>query len=122
MLGSGQSAEEVAMSEALEQVAQEHGLTSPACIALAYVIQKAPNVIPVIGGRKVEHLHDNIHALSVRLTDQQIEFLESRTSFDLGFPGNFVGESPMATGKSSRMVATSAKIAFPTPPKPFVKQ
>ncbi len=121
MLGSGQSAQEAAMSDALEQVAQQHGLSSLATIALAYIIQKAPRVIPMIGGRKIEHLHSNIEALSVKLTDEQMEFLESKTDFDVGFPGNFVGESPAATGKSSRMVAPTAQIAYPTPPKPFVK-
>lgn len=121
MLGSGQSAQEAAMSERLEKVAQEHGLTSLATIALAYVIQKAPSVIPIIGGRKVEHLRDNIQALSVRLTNEQMKFLESQTDFDVGFPGTFVGESPAATGESSRMVAATARIAYPTPPKPFVK-
>lgn len=122
MLGAGQSSHEAIMSEALEKVAQEHGLTSLAVIALAYVIQKAPNVIPIIGGRRIEHLHDNIQALSVRLTDEQISFLESRIDFDPGFPSTFVGESPAATGKSSRMVATTAQVAYPAPPKPFVKQ
>lgn len=121
MMGSGQTAQEANISEALEKVAQEHGLTSLATIALAYVIQKAPNVIPIIGGRKIEHLHDNINALSVKLTDDQIKFLESRTAFDIGFPGSFVGESPAATGESTNMVAASAKIAYPSPSKPFVK-
>lgn len=122
MLGSGQSAQEVEISEALEKVAGEHGLTSVAAIALAYVIQKASNVIPIIGGRKIEHLQDNIQALSIRLTKEQMDYLESRTNFDVGFPSSFIGESPAATGKSSQMVAVGAKIAYPIPPKPFVKR
>ncbi|KAJ9614292.1 aryl-alcohol dehydrogenase [Cladophialophora chaetospira] len=122
MLGSGQSTQEADISEALEKVAEEHGLTSVAAIALAYVIQKAPNVIPIIGGRKIEHLQDNIQALSIKLTDDQVKFLESRTNFEVGFPSSFIGENPAATGESSRMVAVSAKIAYSSPPKPFVKQ
>lgn len=122
MLGAGQSPQEAKVSAALEKVAQEHGLTSLATIALAYVCQKTPNVIPIIGGRKIEHLHDNIKALSVKLSDEQIKYLESHTDFDVGFPSNFVGESPAATGESSSMVAANAKIAYSSPPKPFVKQ
>lgn len=122
MLGAGQSPQEAKVSAALEKVAQEHGLTSLATIALAYVIQKTPNVIPIVGGRKVEHLQDNIMALSVKLSDEQINYLESQTDFDIGFPSTFVGESPAATGQSSNMVAANARIAYSSPPKPFVKQ
>lgn len=122
MLGAGQSPQEAKVSAALDKVAQEHGTTSLATIALAYVIQKAPNVIPIIGGRKIEHLQDNITALSVKLSSEQMQYLESQTDFDIGFPGNFVGESPTATGHSSKMVAATAQVAYPTPPRPFVKQ
>lgn len=122
MLGSGQSAQEADMSEALEQVARQHGLTSLAAVALAYLIRKAPNVIPIIGGRKIEHLHDNIQALSLSLTESEMSFVESRTNFDIGFPGNFVDESPAATGKNPRMSSTIAKIAYPIPSKPYISQ
>jgi aryl-alcohol dehydrogenase-like predicted oxidoreductase len=122
MLGSGQSLQEAKVSAALDKVAQEHGTTSLATIALAYVIQKAPNVIPIIGGRKIEHLQDNITALSVKLSSEQMQYLESQTDFDIGFPSNFVGESPAATGHSSNMVAATAQVGYPTPPMPFVKQ
>jgi aryl-alcohol dehydrogenase-like predicted oxidoreductase len=119
MMGSGeQTPQEEKVSAALEKVAGEHGIESLSTIALAYVLQKTPRVFPIIGGRKVEHLHDNIKALSIKLTDEQIKYLESQTDFDVGFPSNFVGESPEATGKSSWVVAGSAQIAYPTPSKP----
>ena len=121
-LRSDQTEQEAKVSAALEKVAKEHNLESLSIIALAYVMQKTPNVFPVIGGRKVEHLQDNIKALSIKLTDGQIKYLESQTDFEIGFPGNFVGESPAATGQSTHMLATSAQIAYPSPPKPFVKQ
>ncbi|OCT46475.1 putative aryl-alcohol dehydrogenase AAD14 [Cladophialophora carrionii] len=118
MMGdSGQTPQQEKVSAALEKVAGEHGIESLSTIALAYVLQKTPRVFPIIGGRKVEHLHDNIKALSIRLTDEQIHYLESQTEFDVGFPSNFVGESPEATGKSSSMVAGTAQIAYPTPAK-----
>lgn len=91
LAGAGQSEQEAKMSEALEKVASEHGIESPTAIALAYVMAKAPYVFPIIGGRKVEHLHDNIQALKIKLTDKQIEYLESIVPFVPGFPNNFVG-------------------------------
>ncbi|KAJ9602406.1 putative aryl-alcohol dehydrogenase aad14 [Cladophialophora chaetospira] len=113
-----QSPQQEKVSAALEKVAGEHGIESLSTIALAYVIQKTPNVFPIIGGRKVEHLNDNIKALSIKLTDEQIQYLESQTEFDVGFPSTFVGESPEATGKSSWILNGAAHIAYPTPKKP----
>ena len=78
------------MSEALAKVASEHGIDSVTAIALAYVMSKAANVFPVVGGRKVEHLQDNIKALSIKLTEEQIEYLDNVKPFNLGFPHNFV--------------------------------
>ena len=113
-----QSAQQEKVSAALEKVAGEHGIESLSTIALAYVLQKTPNVFPIIGGRKVEHLHDNIKALSIKLTDEQIQYLESQTEFDVGFPSTFVGAPSKATGKSSWILAGSAQIAYTTPEKP----
>ena len=119
---TGQSPLEAKLSAALEKVAQEHGIKSLVTVALAYIIQKAPNVIPIIGGRKIAHLKDNVRALSLKLTDDQMKYLESQTDFDVGFPSNFIGESPAVTGHSSDLVAATAQIAYPTPVSPFVKQ
>lgn len=113
----GQSEEEERMSEALAKVAAEHGIESVTAIALAYVLAKTPNVFPIVGGRKVEHLHDNIRALTIRLTPEQIEYLESVQPFDIGFPHNFIGEDPRVTGKTSFWLARSAQYAFVPAPK-----
>ncbi|KAI1614632.1 aryl-alcohol dehydrogenase [Exophiala viscosa] len=122
LMGGDQTSQEEKISAALEKVASEHGDASLSAIALAYVMQKTINVFPIIGGRKVEHLKDNIKALSIKLTPQQIEFLESQTNFDVGFPSNFVGASPAQTGVSSHLVMTTAQIAYPSPAKTFVKE
>ena len=76
MMGAvDQTPQQEKVSAALEKVAGEHEIDSLSAIALAYVMQKTVNVFPIIGGRKVEHLHDNIKALSIKLTDEQINFL-----------------------------------------------
>lgn len=107
-----QSPDEEAISAALEKVAGEQGVESITAIALAYVIAKAENVFPLVGGRKVEHLKDNIKALSIKLTDEQIKYLESVKSFDLGFPSAFVGADPNVTGHNARL-ARVAQMSFP---------
>lgn len=64
-------------------------------MAIAYVLQKTPYVFPIIGGRKVEHLHANIEALSISLSPDQISYLEGILPFDVGFPANrFVCATP----------------------------
>jgi diketogulonate reductase-like aldo/keto reductase len=55
-------------------------------VALAYVMHKTPFVFPIIGGRKVEQLQGNIDALRIKLSDEQMKYLESVLPFDPGFP------------------------------------
>jgi len=116
-----QTPQEEKISAALEKVANEHGLETPATIALAYVLQKTTNVFPIVGGRKVEHLQDNIRALSIRLTDEQIAYLESQTDFDPGFPSTMIGPSSKLTGVSPPIVAATAQIAYSRPERPWSK-
>ncbi|KAJ5894897.1 hypothetical protein N7495_006588 [Penicillium taxi] len=117
MMGPDQDDDQVRMSEALAQVAAEHGIESVTAIALAYVLCKTPNVFPLVGGRKVQHLHDNIKALSIRLTESQIAFLEAVKPLDLGYPQNMLGEEPGLSGKTSMALAPSGQLAFVRYPK-----
>ncbi|PYI17924.1 aryl-alcohol dehydrogenase [Aspergillus violaceofuscus CBS 115571] len=113
MMGSGaQSEDEVRMSEALGKVAAELGIESVTAVALAYVLAKYPNVFPVVGGRKVEHLRDNIQALEVRLSDEQIRFLEGVKPLGLGFPQNMLGEEPGVTGREGMSLANAGVVDF----------
>ena len=59
-------------------------------VAIAYVMQKAPFVFPIIGGRKKEQLEANIEALDVKLSEEQIKYLEGVLPFDPGFPNAMV--------------------------------
>lgn len=116
--GPDQTPEEERMSEALSKVAAQHGIESVTAVAIAYVMAKAPNVFPIVGGRKIEHLHDNIKALSIRLTREQIEYLESVQPFDIGFPANFIGRDPSDTGEIPPLVAMSGNVDVVRNPKP----
>jgi hypothetical protein len=75
----------------LDELAKKKG-TQITSIALAYIMHKAPYVFPIVGIRKVEHLQGNIDALSVELTDEEVDEIEAAQPFDLGFPGNFLME------------------------------
>ncbi|KAI0073903.1 Aldo/keto reductase [Panus rudis PR-1116 ss-1] len=72
------------IAKALEKVAAEVGRR--------LFKLKVPYVFPIIGGRKVEHLHANIEALEIALQPEHIKYLESILPFDLGFPYNRFGD------------------------------
>ncbi|OKL58557.1 Norsolorinic acid reductase B [Talaromyces atroroseus] len=59
-------------------------------VALAYVMQKAPYVFPIVGGRTLEHIKGNITGLLLALTEKDIEDIESAYRFDPGFPHTFL--------------------------------
>ncbi|EYB24105.1 hypothetical protein FG05_00053 [Fusarium graminearum] len=92
--GDNPSPKNVAISDALEKIASSHGSATIQQIALAYIRSKAPNVFPIIGGRKVSHLEDNIKALDVVLTKEEISSIDSIQPFDLGFPLDMIGDDP----------------------------
>jgi len=104
------------VSNALEKVAKELGpdITVPA-VAIAYVMHKTPYVFPMVGGRKVEHLMDNIKALSISLSPEQIEYLEEQVPFDPGFPHNFFGNGT----KTNPFIVTAGQVDKVPLPVPF---
>ncbi|KAG7096229.1 hypothetical protein E1B28_003680 [Marasmius oreades] len=87
-----QTEDEMRISRALETVAKEIGAKSVTAVAIAYVMQKTPYVFPVIGGRKVEHLVENLEALDIELSDENIKYLEGILPFHAGFPYTFIGD------------------------------
>lgn len=82
------SEKHVKISKALEAVAKRKG-TIITSVALAYVMHKTPYVFPIVGGRTVEHLKENIEALTLSLSPGDIEEIEDAVPFDVGFPNNF---------------------------------
>ena len=64
-------------------------------VAIAYVLHKTPYVFPIVGGRKVEHLKQNVQALDISLTPEQIGRIDSAKPFDVGFPHNVIVCTPI---------------------------
>lgn len=57
-----------------------------------------------VGGRKVEHLKDNIKSLEITLTDAHVAKLEEVNPFDFGFPYDFFGRDPHLMGETTNRV------------------
>ena len=61
--------------ERVAELADKHGVPR-AHIALAWLLQKQPVVAPIIGATKISHLEDAVGALSVKLTEEEVAYLE----------------------------------------------
>jgi aryl-alcohol dehydrogenase-like predicted oxidoreductase len=76
-----------ALVDELQVIAKAHESTV-ARIALAWV-QAQPGVTStIIGARRLGQLEDNIKALDIRLSDQELTHLDALTKPTLGFPAN----------------------------------
>ena len=57
------------------EVARRHEV-SRTHIALAWLLQKEPVTAPIIGATKISHLEEAVGALSVKLTQEDVQYLE----------------------------------------------
>jgi len=68
-LGAGQAAKET-----VQRIASAHG-AKPMQVALAWLLQRSPLMLPIPGTSSVEHLEENMSAASLRLTEEEFEEL-----------------------------------------------
>lgn len=61
--------------ERVKTIAEKRGVPR-AQIALAWILQKEPITAPIIGVTKMSHLEDAVAALSIKLTPEEMTFLE----------------------------------------------
>jgi len=61
--------------ERVTEIAEKLG-TSRARVALAWLLQKKPVTAPIIGATKISHLEEAIGALDVKLTEEDVNYLE----------------------------------------------
>ncbi len=65
--------------ELLERIAAQHDAT-PAQIALAWLLARKPWIVPIPGSRRLERLDENIGALQVRLTQNDLDEIDTTMS------------------------------------------
>jgi pyridoxine 4-dehydrogenase len=58
----------------LEEIAQWHGATT-AQAALAWLLMRSPAMLPIPGTLSLEHLHENLGALEIELSDDEYQAL-----------------------------------------------
>lgn len=65
-------------SSILTEVAQEHGVT-PMQLALAWLLQRSPNILLIPGTSSVNHLHENLAVAEIKLSAEVMTKLEGIT-------------------------------------------
>jgi aryl-alcohol dehydrogenase-like predicted oxidoreductase len=63
------------IAQRVAELAEKHGVLRSQ-IAIAWLLQKEPVTSPIIGATKISHLEDAVGALSVKLTPEEIAYLE----------------------------------------------
>ena len=77
------------ITQEVVDIAKEIGCT-PAQLAILWTKHNFPNVIPIIGARKNNHIADSLKCLDVKMTDEQLNRLNTISAIDLGFPHEFL--------------------------------
>lgn len=67
----------LASDDALRSIARRHNAT-PAQIALAWLLQHSPVMLPIPGTSKVKHLEENVAGASLELGEDEMEELDAR--------------------------------------------
>ena len=71
---------------ALDPIAQAHGV-SVAQIALAWLLHQAGVTSVIIGAKRVDQLHDNLAAVDVKLSDDELKSLDEASCLTREYPG-----------------------------------
>lgn len=79
---------ELAVASTVVQVAQEIGRT-PSQVAISWVRQQAPNIIPLLGARRVAQVQDNLGAFEFTLEEEHLERLSAANPQTARYPHSF---------------------------------
>jgi diketogulonate reductase-like aldo/keto reductase len=89
--------------ETLQEVARRHN-ASPARVALSWVLGRAAVSSVIVAARKVEQLEDNISALDLRLSDEDIRLLDAASDPGVPYPKWMVLQLDTAEDPRSKML------------------
>ena len=95
----------LAIAAVVKTVAQEMERT-PAQVALAWTLLNPAVASPILGTRTLAQLKDNLGALDIRFSEDQISRLNAVSRIDLGFPHEFLLSGAMSTMFGGVKVAT----------------
>ncbi|MFD7233905.1 aldo/keto reductase [Streptomyces syringium] len=88
---SGTDRREDEIITAVVEIAEQGGW-SPAQVALAWLLGRPGNIVPIIAATKESQLADNLAAVEVALDAAAVERLDEVSAVSLGFPHDFLRE------------------------------
>lgn len=77
------------IAQAVVEVANDAGCT-PAQVALRWVMQQGPQMIPVVGARNEKQISDSLKVVDIELNAEHMQRLEEASAIELGFPHDFL--------------------------------
>jgi aryl-alcohol dehydrogenase-like predicted oxidoreductase len=89
--------------ETLKEIAGRHD-TSPARVALSWVLGRPAVSSVIVAARKVEQLEDNIRAVDLRLSDDEIQLLDAASDPGVPYPKWMVLQLDTAEDPRSRVL------------------
>ena len=94
----------MAIAREVVAVADDVG-ASPSQVALSWIRQQSPTMIPLVGARKASQLVDNLGCVDVVLTPEHLDRLDKVSKIELGFPYDFItGGRPSFMGEISAQI------------------
>jgi aryl-alcohol dehydrogenase-like predicted oxidoreductase len=87
--GAARNERNLRIAAVVGEVAAAVGAT-PSQVAIAWAARRPGVVIPLLGARNTTQLEDNLGALDVELTAEQLARLDQVSAIDLGFPHDFL--------------------------------
>ncbi len=74
-------ARNLAIADELGTIAREHGCT-PAQLALAWLLARGPEIVPIPGTKRVRYLTENVGAVDLRLSPTELDRIERAAAPD----------------------------------------
>ncbi len=82
----------LAIARVVDEVAEEAGCT-PSQASIAWMLAQPGVIVPIMGARTVAQLEDNLGALQVNLTREQLARLDEASAVEPGFPHDFLASN-----------------------------
>jgi aryl-alcohol dehydrogenase-like predicted oxidoreductase len=110
---SGLSERKLAIADAVKAVAAERGASSTqVAVAWPRAQQERSVIVPILGARRREQLEENLGALTLELSNDELARLDDASRIELGFPHDF-GAGRLAYGETKPLIDNHRRMAVP---------
>ena len=87
--------------------------TTPAAVSLAWLLERPPIDVPIVGARRLDHLEANLAGLDVQLTADHLRVLDEASAPPPSYPGAMNGETRTMLQFAGATVDGEASTVYP---------